>query len=154
MSDKFVELDFETWETIFKPQTNTIDPNASFQNEDGTGIMFETFGDELEYVQATDNHYIWTYGDGDDGGGYIWSGWHFVNRLGYFITEVPCPDDTDICVVLDEPNYMCENCEERFYEQDADIDYLYQYWGELAKCPKCGTMEDKQEIKEMETLNA
>jgi hypothetical protein len=36
------------------------------------------------------------YGQGDDGGTYVWNGWGFVNRLGSFITEVPCPPDTDI----------------------------------------------------------
>ena len=65
-------ISFEDWEYRYKPVKNHLDDNASFQDEHGNGIMFETFGDELEYVQATDNHYIWTYGDGDDGGGYIW----------------------------------------------------------------------------------
>ena len=150
----YMEITMEEWEATYKPISNHLDDNASFQNEDGEGIMFETYGEEVKFVKSQNPNNIWTYVDGDSNSSLIISGWHFVNRLGYFITEVPCPDDTDICVVLDEPNYMCENCEERFYEQDADIDYLYQYWGELAKCPKCGTMEDKQEIKEMETLNA
>lgn len=120
MSDKFIELDFETWETIFKPQTNTIDPNASFQNEDGTGIMFETYGDELAYVQATDNHYIWTYGDGDDGGGYIWNGYHYINRIGYFISTVPWEDGVTYQIQVDESPKECDNCGVFIYNEEDD----------------------------------
>ena len=150
----YIEMTMEEWEATYKPIPNHLDDNASFQNEGGDGIMFETYGEEVEFVKQQDPNCIWTYITGDNNTSYISSGWHFVNRIGYFITEVPCPENAMIDICLEEANYMCENCEERFYEQDADIDYLYQYWGELAKCPKCGTMEDKQEIKEMETLNA
>jgi len=67
--------------------------------------MFETYGEEVEFVKSQDPSKIWMYGDGDDGGSYIWSGWGFVNRIGYFITEVPFPDNTtiqvqDICAVV------------------------------------------------------
>jgi len=150
----YIEMTMEEWEATYKPIPNHLDDNASFQNEDGEGIMFETYGEEVKFVKQQNPNCIWTYITGDNNTSYIFSGWHFVNRLGYFITEVPCPENATIDICLEEANYMCENCEERFYEQDADIDYLYQYWGELAKCPKCGTMEDKQEIKEMETQNA
>lgn len=102
---KFIEMDLETWDTIFKPQQNPIDDNASFG-----GVMFETYGDELEYVQATDNHYIWTYGDGDDGGGYIWNGYHYINRIGYFISTVPWEDDVTYQVQVDEPATECPEC--------------------------------------------
>lgn len=122
MPDKFIELDFETWETIFKPQTNTLDPHASFQNEDGEGIMFETFGVELEYVQATDNHYIWTYGDGDDGGGYIWNGYHYINRIGYFISTVPWEDGVDYQIEVDGPAMECDKCGIFLYEGQEEED--------------------------------
>ena len=85
---KFVELDYDEWESIYKPIKNHLDPNASFN-----GYMFETYGDELTFIQGANDNVIWTYGDGDDGGTYIWSGYSFVNRIGYFITERPWVND-------------------------------------------------------------
>ena len=35
----------------FQPIPNHIDDNASFQTEDGVGYMFETYDDELKFVQ-------------------------------------------------------------------------------------------------------
>ena len=108
--NNFIELPFEEWLKTYKPITNHLDSNASFQNEDGEGIMFETYGDEVEFVKSQSPANIWMYGSGDDGGTYIWSGWGFVNRLGYFITEVPCPDNTDIQVMVAEPDLTCDFC--------------------------------------------
>lgn len=147
--DKFIELDMETWETIFKPQTNPIDSNASFQDENGNGIMFETYGEELEYVQATDRHYIWTYGDGDDGGSYIWNDYHFVNRLGYFISTVPWEDGTTYQIQVSEQDYYCENCGEEWFGDTAGL--IKETIAEIEKCPACATMEELKEY-EYETV--
>ena len=84
MPNKFIELTEEEWFEQFKPVLNHIDENGSFD-----GHMFETYGDEVDYVKEQDVHHIWMYGDGDDGCSYIWSGWGIVNRIGYFVTEVP-----------------------------------------------------------------
>lgn len=53
------------------------------------GDMFETFGEELDFVRSTDPFRICTLVEGDDGDLYIVSGYHLVNRLGYFILEEP-----------------------------------------------------------------
>jgi len=103
--NNFIELDYDEWVATYKPIPNNIDKNASFD-----GMMFETYGDEVAFVKKTDPNHIWMYGDGDDGGSFIWSGWGFVNRLGYFITEVPCPPDTDIQVMVGEPDLTCDFC--------------------------------------------
>ena len=110
--DKFIEMTMEEWEATYKPIYNHIDNNASFQDETGQGIMFETYGDEVEFVKSQSPANIWMYGEGDDGGTYIWNGWGFVNRLGYFITEVPCPPNTDIQVQVAEPDLTCDLCDE------------------------------------------
>lgn len=69
----------------YLPIENMFDDNASLD-----GVMFETYGNELEYVQSvhglTPNR-VWTYVDGDDDNPCIISGFHFVNRIGYLITE-------------------------------------------------------------------
>ena len=103
--DNFIEMTEQEWFDTYKPILNHIDDNASFD-----GHMFETYGDEVEFVKSQSPANIWMFGDGDDGGLYIWSGWGFVNRLGYFITEVPCPPDTDIQIMVGEPDLTCDFC--------------------------------------------
>ena len=107
--DNFIEMDFDEWCDTYKPIINHIDSNASFDNGDG-GVMFETYGDEVEFVKSQSPANIWMYGQGDDGGTYVWNGWGFVNRLGYFITEVPCPDGLTIQVQVGEPDLTCDFC--------------------------------------------
>ena len=116
--DNFIELTFDEWLDTYKPITNHLDSNASFQNEDGSGIMFETYGDEVDFVKSMNPNKIWMYGSGDDGGTYIWSGWGFVNRLGYFITEVPFPENTIIQVLVAEPDLTCDDCDEIIDEDE------------------------------------
>jgi hypothetical protein len=118
MPNSFIEMDYDVWVETYKPILNHIDTNASFD-----GMMFETYGEEVEFVKATDEDRIWMYGDGDDGGTYIWSGWGFVNRLGYFITEVPCPPDTDIQIMVGEPDLTCDFCGD-ILDEELDHDPL------------------------------
>lgn len=82
-----IQLTEDEWFEQFKPIPNHLDENASFHDGEH-GYMFETYGDELEFVKAQDSNRIWTYSDGDDGGTYITEGYHVVNRIGYFITSV------------------------------------------------------------------
>jgi hypothetical protein len=112
MSTKLIELTFDEWLDTYKPITNHIDTNASFQDESGNGIMFETYGEEVDFVKQQDPNKIWMYGSGDDGGTYIWSGWGFVNRLGYFITEVPFSDSEIVQVLVADPDLTCDLCDE------------------------------------------
>jgi hypothetical protein len=138
--DNFVEMDFDEWLTTYKPIINHIDSNASFDNGEG-GIMFETYGDEVAFVKSQSPDKIWMYGDGDDGGSYIWSGWGFVNRLGYFITEVPCPPDTTIQIRVGYNWYYCENCDSELEDPDNIIRDAFQEV-DLEKCPNCATLEE------------
>lgn len=78
----------DEWFEQFKPIPNYLDDNASFHDGEH-GYMFETYGEELEFVKAQQPNRIWTYADGDDGGTYISDGYHVVNRIGYFVTTVP-----------------------------------------------------------------
>lgn len=80
----------------YRPITNHIDDNASFD-----GCMFETFGEEEMFVCTKSPTNIATYCDGDNGT-YIVSGFHLVNRIGYFITELPVPEDLCVVVSLDK----------------------------------------------------
>ena len=134
--DKFIEMDFEDWCDTYKPITNHIDNNASFD-----GAMFETYGDEVAFVKEQPEDRIWMYGDGDDGGSYIWSGWGFVNRLGYFITEVPCPPSTTIQIRVSFNWFYCENCGAEFEDPDNTVRDAFDE-ADLQKCPECANIEE------------
>ena len=138
----FIEMDFDEWCDTYKPIPNNIDTNASFD-----GTMFETYGAEVEFVKKADPAYIWMYGDGDDGGTYIWNGWHIVNRIGYFITEVPCPPDTTIQVKVSSYWFYCEGCSAEI-EDDGQL--INEKYYDLGFCPECATVEQTKQIEEKE----
>jgi hypothetical protein len=139
MPDTFIEMDFDEWCDVYKPIQNHIDTNASFD-----GAMFETYGDEVAFVKEQDGSYIWTYGDGDDGGSYLWNGWHFVNRIGYFITEVPCPADTTIQIKVSSYWYYCEGCGAEI-EDDGQL--INEKFYDFECCPECATPEQLEEVE-------
>jgi len=132
----FIEMDYDDFIATYKPITNHIDKNAAFD-----GMMFETYGDEVEFVKSQSPENIWMYGDGDDGGSFIWSGWGFVNRLGYFITEVPCPADTQIQIRVSHNWFYCENCGAEFEDEDNLIRDAFDDV-DLEKCPLCISAEE------------
>ena len=80
--------DFDDWADIYCPVKNTLRPDAPCD-----GLMFETFGAELDAVQAAHPGCVWTLVSGDYDTLHILSGFHSVNRLGYFITEFYWPGD-------------------------------------------------------------
>jgi hypothetical protein len=84
----------DEWSEQYPLVSNHIDVNSSCD-----GKMFETYGDELQHVMATPPEFVWTYQDDDNGNPCITSGFHVVNRIGYFISTIPCTIDT--FVVLD-----------------------------------------------------
>lgn len=86
----------------FQPIQNPMDDNASFD-----GCMFETYGAELAFVlktaQSSPNK-VWTILD-CDGELVITSGYQYVNRMGYLITQVPFTEDTQVADDVDfEPD--------------------------------------------------
>jgi hypothetical protein len=112
--DNFIEMTEEEWFNTYKPIKNHIDENSSFD-----GHMFETYGDEVEFVKSQSPDKIWMYGQGDDGGLYIWSGWGFVNRIGYFISENPIPYNTTIQIQVGEPDLTCDDCDDTIEEEET-----------------------------------
>ena len=96
-----IEISEDAFAALFKPIANHLNPNASYDWGDGHGTLFETFDEELAFVQSQESARIWTLVDGDNGE-YIDSGFHFVNRIGYFITEVAVPGGVMIQVPMPE----------------------------------------------------
>jgi hypothetical protein len=136
---QFIEMDFDEWCDVYKPIKNHIDKDSSFNGE-----MFETYGDEVAFVKEQPEDRIWMYGDGDDGGTYIWNGWGFVNRIGYFITEVPCPPNVDIQVKVSSYWFYCEACSAEIEDEGQLINDKYY---DLGYCPECATVEQKAEAE-------
>jgi hypothetical protein len=54
--------------------------------------MFETYGEEVEFVQSTPENFVWTLVE-VDGKGILVNGYSYVNRLGYFVCKVPWKDE-------------------------------------------------------------
>ena len=80
-------LTSDEWAEKYNPIKNHIDQNTSF-NE----CAFETYDEELEFVQSQDPHNIWTLVNvGNDS--YIVPGFRWVDRDLYFITEKPFTDE-------------------------------------------------------------
>lgn len=131
---KFMTYDY--WVDNFKPIKNKIS-----KYPDDSLIHFETYGEEVEFVQKADNKYIWTEVDGDSGT-YIIAGYHFVNRISYYITENPWEDEyTEIptwcyrnCDCTEETGEYDENCtecEEGTIDIPSDtVEDLKQIYGE------------------------
>lgn len=140
--DNFIEMSFDEWCEEYKPIKNHIDTNASFD-----GYMFETYGDEVEFVKSQSPKNIWMYGDGDDGGSYIWSGWGFVNRIGYFITDKPFLDNVTIQVLVSHNWFFCENCDAEFEDPDNLIRDKFEE-ADLEKCPNCATLDELTQIEQ------
>jgi hypothetical protein len=77
----------------FTPVENHLDNNASWDN-----CMFETYGEEVDYVREQDNNNIWTIVEGDNDTMFIESGFHIVNRMGYLITEEKWDEETTVII--------------------------------------------------------
>ena len=143
-----IELTEEEWFDKFKPIPNHIDDNASFSDGDN-GYMFETYGEELDFVKSHQSNRIWTYCDNDFGGTSIFQGMRIVNRIGYFVTAVPFDGSKDYQIqISSEGVYECPNCYEIWEDEAAALHY--DKFEDLEKCAGCATVEEIKELEEME----
>lgn len=94
MPYNYIELDDDVWADTYKVRED-VDTLTG-------GSMFETYGKDFEYVRSLDERYVWTYLSGD--GDCIVNGLRFVNRLGYYVTELPWNDDDYIYIDLEGGN--------------------------------------------------
>ena len=103
---------WQKWEDKFKPIHN------HFSN-DPDQDMFETYGEEVEFVTKADNKHVWTWIQGDMSD-LIVAGYHYVNRLGYYITEVPWENEDDYCLLSIEVECECYSEDEEVMESRND----------------------------------
>lgn len=115
-------ITYEEWKEKYKP----------ILDEDGGSRFFETYGDDFEFVKSQKQGHIWTEVSCD----YVtevYAGYHSVNRMGYYITEIAWEDkniffknSTDDCALcqkefgINEEHYslpwdspVCKECFEK-----------------------------------------
>ena len=97
------EDELDAWDAKYQPMDNHIIKNGDDK--------FETYGEELKFVRSihfTEPNRVWTLIEGDSGNLWITNGYHFVNRLNYFVTKKPFEGANDIEV----PYYIFDEEEE------------------------------------------
>ena len=90
------KINLDKFFSEYKPQINHIvrnKINSDIADEDITswsGCMYETYGEELDYIQSFFNkpRHIWTIIEAGDEL-VIQAGYWLVNRMGYIVTERP-----------------------------------------------------------------
>ena len=97
---------WDEWANKFKPIKN------KFRDPQHEEIIFETYGEELEFVQAQDPRYVWTNIQGEMSD-LIVAGYAYVNRLHYYITEVPWEDEDEYALISVEIECAC-------YDEDRE----------------------------------
>jgi len=73
-----MNTEYESWEQRFRP----------IENPSSEGNLFETYGNDLKWVMHADPMCVWTLID-NEGSLIIVNGFALVNRIGYFLTELP-----------------------------------------------------------------
>jgi len=108
---KCIQITEDEFQATYPLVPNHIETNASWTYGDGPGCLFETYGEELDFVRRQDPRTVWTLTDhpDDENKELVQSGFHLVNRLGYLISAVPFPENTHIEVVI---------------EFETDLDYV------------------------------
>ena len=117
-------MNYETWAATFEPMDNHLDSSASY-----SGKMFETYGDEFEFLKTIDVHRIWTLRSGE-GSTAITAGLGWVNRLGYFVTDKPWTDDVDDVVLSEDVECEC-------YKEEGYTDKVGDVVDGNPDCPEC-----------------
>jgi hypothetical protein len=95
---ELTSLTEEQFDEQFTLIENHLDDNASWG-----GAMFETYGEELDYVRmkAERGNNVWTIIEGDDDTMFIVNGVHLVNRIGYLITREEWTEETEVEIEFD-----------------------------------------------------
>lgn len=73
--------DYDDFLDKYPLETNHIDPNAAFD-----GNLFETFGAEWDFIELQPCDKVWTLTE-SDGSLNLTLGFHFINRVGYFLAK-------------------------------------------------------------------
>ena len=115
------EITYEQWESKYKPVINHLD---KYSPPADPSRMFETYGEEYDYVCSQDPKYVWTMVDGDMSTLLV-PGRSIINRLAYYVCEVPWEDDNEVVVLSLE--IECHCYDENEFEGDPNCDTCEGY---------------------------
>lgn len=113
MTETFMELTEDEFSDRYPLVPNHINPSAGWAIGDTGGCLFETFGEEFDFIRRQDPRRVWMLIDGDGGDMYVISGLHHVNRIGYLLSTLPVPED--VCIQVHLPTSHQDD------EQDARL---------------------------------
>lgn len=119
-------ITYEEWVEKYKPQENPNTVEGSHNNK-----LFDTH--EQPFTEA---QYIWTLVSGENENMWIIPGFHYVNREGYFLTEIPWEsEDIEVndneMLTIGDAKYMCKDFIEEILDitlTDAQEDLLHNYF--------------------------
>lgn len=126
------ELEYDEWFDKYKPITNDHDEIR----------IYETYGKDLEFIESIiDDNRVWTFIDSGDFS-VITNGAMFVNRLCYYVTEIPWEGEAgDIEIDLYEAN-ECDITGEHLW-----MDYLREMdMKTIQVCEFCEMSKDDYEL--------
>jgi hypothetical protein len=92
---KYERISYEEWLVKYRPIKNPFDANAA-----DDGCMFETYGPDFEFVRQQPVGIVWTLVE-DGEKLFVCEGFHYINRLGYYVTEIPAPANSIFVIRAD-----------------------------------------------------
>ncbi len=105
MTTTQIELTEDQFAEQYPLLCNHLNPHSPWGNERG-GCLFETFGEELAFIRQQAPLSVSTLIDGEDGDLYALSGFHFANRIGYFLSSTPVPEGIEVQVSFPVANEL------------------------------------------------
>ncbi len=106
------KLDYETWEEIYKPIINPFLTLKEQKADNGTQFHFHySTIEENEFLKDNiGSGKLWTVAEGDRDSIYLMSGFHRVNRIYHFVTEIPFNiSEEEIIICINEGYPQIEN---------------------------------------------
>ena len=126
------ELEYDEWFDKYKPITNDHDEIK----------VYETYGVDLEFIESIiDDNRVWTFLDGGDYSAIV-NGAMFVNRLCYYVTEIPWEGEAgDIEIDM----YEADECD--ITGEHLWMDYLREMdMKTIQVCQFCEMSKDDYEL--------
>ena len=126
------ELEYDEWFDKYKPITNDHDEIR----------IYETYGKDLEFIESIiEDNRVWTFIDSGDYSSIV-NGAFFVNRLCYYVTEIPWEGEAgDIDINM----YEADECD--ITGEHVWFDYLREMDNKMIKvCEFCEMSKDDYEL--------
>jgi len=93
--DNIITITEDQFYEKFNPVKNHLDDNASFD-----GCLFETYGEQVDFVfeLSQKEKRVWTIIEGENDSMFYITGFHYVNRIGFLVTEEEYTEETEVII--------------------------------------------------------